>query len=236
MTQLKPKTQNLKPAQNKVLSVHQPQYIPWLGYFDKISQSDLFVYLDCCQYKHREFQNRNRILTANGELWLAVSVLVKGRRDQIIKDVEINQDSDWQKSHWKSIFTAYAKAPCFKSHASFFEDIYLHKEWKYLIDLNVTIVDYIMKQLKIDTPIKLESDIGTSDVSTERIIELCKKTESGVYLSGAGAKAYMQEERFVQEDIELQYQNFKHPEYQQFNNKEDFKPYMSTLDYLFNCI
>ena len=221
---------------NKILSVHQPQYIPWLGYLDKIKNSDIFVYLDNCQYKHREFQNRNRILTKNGELWLAVPALVKGKRDQSIKEVKINNDSDWQKEHWRSISLAYSKAPGFTRHVEFFDGIYTNKKWTFLLDLNVAIIEYLLKQFEIKTPIKFESALNTSQTSTERIIEICKKTESDIYLSGSGAKAYMDEKRLSDEGIELRYQQFEHPVYKQFNNKSEFMPYMSSLDYLFNKV
>lgn len=218
-----------------ILSVHQPQYIPWLGYFHKIAASDVFIYLDSCQYKHREFQNRNRILTSNGELWLAVPVLVKGRRDQLIKDVKINQDTDWQKAHWRSILVAYQKAPCFEQHREFFQKLYLEKKWTKLMDLNIAIIDYLLKHFKINTEIKVESHVGTSGVSNERIINLCTKTNCDIYLSGAGAKVYIDSKLFSDSNIRLEYQCFNHPRYAQFNNKEEFKPYMSSLDYIFNC-
>ena len=219
----------------RVLSVHQPQYIPWLGYFDKIKNSDLFVYLDCCQYKHREFQNRNRIWTTNGELWLAVPVLVKGRREQRIKDVMINNDSRWAESHWRSIKTVYAKAPYFDEHEEVFSDIYLKKEWRFLMDLNIEITSYLLKCFDINTPVRLESDIGTESLSTERIAQLCEKTGSNVYLSGSGAKAYLDEKYLLDKGIETKWQDFQHPEYLQFNNNGNFVPYMSALDCIFNC-
>lgn len=217
-----------------ILSVHQPQYIPWLGYFEKIAKSDIFVYLDSCQYKHREFQNRNRILTKNGELWLAVPVYVKGRRDQLIKDVQINQDNDWQSAHWKSILMTYQKAPFFEQHRNFFQKIYTEKRWTFLMDLNISITEYLLKHFEINTSMKIESQIGSSGMSNDRIIDLCKKIDASVYLSGAGAKAYIDKDLFVQADIALEYQDFKHPVYEQFNNINEFLPYMSSLDYIFN--
>lgn len=216
------------------ISVHQPQYIPWLGYLHKIANSDMFIYLDSCQYKHREFQNRNRILTKNGELWLAVPVLVKGRRDQLIKDVEINKESDWQKSHWRSIEMAYKKSPYFEEHREFFQKLYLEKTWSFLIDLNISITEYLLKHFSINSEIKIESQVGSKGLSNERIIELCKKLGADIYLSGAGAKVYIEEGLYQKERISVEYQNFEHPHYEQFNNSNGFKAYMSSLDYIFN--
>lgn len=216
-----------------ILSVHQPQYIPWLGYLDKIAKSDVFVYLDSCQYKHREFQNRNRIWTKNGELWLAVPVLVKGKRDQLIKDVEINQDSDWQKSHWRSLEMTYKKAPCFEVHREFFQKLYLERTWTRLIDLNICITEYLLQHFKIQTEIKIESSVGSAGLSNERILDICQRLNAHTYLSGAGAKTYIDRELFKQANIDLIFQDFKHPRYSQFNHS-DFTPYMSSLDYIFN--
>jgi hypothetical protein len=214
--------------------VHQPQYIPWLGYLHKIAQSDLFVYLDCCQYKHREFQNRNRLWTPNGELWLAVPVQVKGKREQAIKDTMIDNSQKWGKSHFDSVRHTYAKAPQWHAHAAFFEETLCAKTWDRLMDVNTAITAYFLEQFGIATPIRLESEIGTTHESTERIIELCKKTGADCYLSGNGAKAYLDEARFAQEGLRLEYQHFTHPVYPQFNNNGSFQPYMSALDAMMN--
>jgi len=216
------------------LAVHQPQYIPWLGYLHKIAQSDLFVYLDCCQYKHREFQNRNRILTSNGELWLAVPVQVKGKRDQAIKDTMIDNGQRWGKSHFDSMRHTYSKAPYWRDHALFLEEALCGKTWDRLMDVNIAITAYMLEVFGIATAIRLESEIGTTGESTERIIELCKKTGADGYLSGNGAKAYMDETRFAQEGLFLTYQHFTHPVYPQCTGKGSFQPYMSALDAMMN--
>jgi hypothetical protein len=214
--------------------VHQPQYIPWLGYLHKIARSDLFVYLDNCQYKHREFQNRNRIMTARGELWLAVPVQVKGKRDQAIKDTMIDNAQHWGKVHFDSIRHAYAKAPYWRDHAAFFEETLCARRWDRLMDLNIAVTAYFLACFGVKTPLKIESEIGTSTESTERIIELCKKTGAHGYYSGNGAKAYMDESRFSQEGLILAYQHFVHPTYPQCNNQAAFAPYMSALDAMMN--
>lgn len=219
-----------------ILSVHQPQYLPWLGYFEKIAKSDCFVFLDCVQYKHREFQNRNQIRTPGGRLWLSVPVITKGNHQQLISEVLIDNSGSWQKKHWHSIVSAYGKAEYFDQHADFFQQVYLKTQWLRLTELNVFIIEYLLKQLEIKTPIQFESKIGTTKTSTERIIELCKKLNADTYLSGAGGKDYMDEARFSQENIKLQYQQYVHSIYvqQHMAEKKDFLPYMSIIDLLFN--
>jgi hypothetical protein len=218
-----------------IISVHQPQYLPWLGYFDKIDKSDCFVFLDTVQYKKREFQNRNRIRTQKGCIWLTVPVKTKGLDRQNISDVYVDNEIDWADSHSKSLQMWYGTAPYFSRYYPFFKDVY-SKKWKRLIDLNICIIEYILKQLDIKTKIYLESDIGTTEKSTQRIIEICKKLKADVYLSGTGGKAYLAEDEFSQNSIGLRYQKFNHPEYAQrfIDDNNPFTPYMSVIDLLFN--
>jgi hypothetical protein len=197
-----------------IISVHQPQYIPWLGYFDKIAKSDGFVFLDQVQYKHREFQNRNKIRTKDGWIWLTVPVVSKGLGRQKICDVRIDNELEWQKKTWGSLQNCYNRAPFFKEHAGFFEEVYTRR-WERLIDLNIHITEYLLAQLKIITPLYYESKLGTACQSTDRIIELCKKLRADTYFSGVGGKGYLEEEKFTREHITLEYQHFIHPSYRQ---------------------
>jgi hypothetical protein len=214
-----------------IVSVHQPQYLPWLGYFDKVAASDLFVFLDMPQFKKREFQNRNRIKGPQGELWLTVPVISKGKFEQPIKDVLIDNTQGWQKSHWGSISQNLKKAPYWEKYSPGLERFYTSK-FENLCDLNLQMCLWFFQELGIKTPWKIESEIGTGTVSTERLIELCKKTGGTGYLSGSGGKDYMDEARFTQEGLSLAYQHYTHPVYPQRHG--DFLPYMSIVDLLMN--
>jgi hypothetical protein len=218
-----------------VLSVHQPHYLPWLGFFDKIAHSDAFVYLDQVQYKVREFQNRNKIRTRNGAVWLSVPVITKGQGRQPIKDIAIDNSLRWMRQHYNSIKIWYAQSPYCREHLPFFEELY-ETNWEKLADVNVHIAAYFLKQLAIKTPVYFESKLGTACVKTGRIIELCNFLKADTYLSGAGGRDYLEEEKFKTAGIKLEYQNFEHPRYRQqfMRNQDDFLPYMSTVDLLFN--
>ena len=215
-----------------IMSCHQPQYLPWLGYIDKIRASDVFVYLERVQYKKREYQNRNRIKTKDGPLSLAVPVKTKDKYDQLICDVEIDNTDDWRKKHWRAIEVNYHKAPHFNDHKDFFEDLYL-REWRMLAPLNEHIIGYILEYLQIVTPIQSDLALDVHAKSTDRIIEICKAVGADAYLSGAGGKSYLEEEKVASHGIRLSYQDFKHPEYPQLYG--EFIPYLSTIDLLFNC-
>ncbi|MFH1641227.1 MAG: WbqC family protein [Candidatus Omnitrophota bacterium] len=217
-----------------VLSVHQPQYIPWLGYFDKIAKSDTFVFLDQVQYKPREFQNRNKIRTQNGWMWLSVPV-VGGKGRQKICDCLIENESDWQEQHLRSLKTWYAKSGFFDAHLPFFQGLY-STDWARLMDLNIEVINYILGHLGIEKKIYLESGLNIQSAKTERIVDLCSKLGADTYLSGVGGKDYLEEEKFSDAGIHLVYQDFVHPVYRQQFTKEDsdFIPFMSCVDLLFN--
>ncbi|MFH1777511.1 MAG: WbqC family protein [Candidatus Omnitrophota bacterium] len=218
-----------------ILSVHQPQYLPWLGYFDKILNSDGFVFLDTVQYKHREYQNRNKIRTKDGWIWLTVPVITKGCGRQKISEVCIDNCINWQKKHWQSLKSCYGHTPFFKQYCGFFENIYSVK-WEKLITLNVHITKFIIQEFGIKTQVHFESELGIAAAKTERIIEICRKLKADTYLSGIGGKDYLEEEKLEQAGIELRYQDFVHPVYPQQHMKDpgDFLPYMSVVDLLFN--
>lgn len=217
------------------LSVHQPQYLPWLGYFHKIYSSDVFVFLDDVQYKKREYQNRNRIRTRNNSIWLTVPVLTNEDSYPNISDVRIDNSQDWRNSHWKSVYLNYSRALFFKKYSDFFEDLY-KREWDTLVGLNIYIIRHINTILGITTPIYLSSQLNTKTKGTERIIDICKSLQADTYLSGMGGKDYLEEDKFRANSIELVYQDFVHPVYNQLNmrDEKDFIPNLSIIDLIFN--
>lgn len=218
-----------------IISAHQPQYLPWLGYFHKIASSDKFLFLDCVQYKKREFQNRNKIRTPQGFLWLTVPVLTKGRYDQFLKEVEIDNTGDWAKSHWLALRTNYTRASHFHTYAPFFEETYARR-WTRLVDLSIHIIQFLLKCFEIRTELLMESEIGTEGKATERLIKLALKLEATTYLSGLGGKEYLEEDQFRKAGIGLVYQTFSHPTHPQLfmKSSSDFIPNLSAVDLLFN--
>lgn len=215
-----------------IISMHQPQYLPWLGFFHKIYHSDIFVFLDNVQYKKREYQNRNRIRTKEGWMWLTVPVLKNEEPYPNISSVHIDNSQDWRKRHWRAIYVNYAKEPFFNKYSSFFDDLY-KKEWERLVDLNINIINYIIQALGIGRRVYLESQLNINTANTARIIDICKELKADTYLSGIGGKGYLDEKQFSANKIKLIYQDFKHPQYTQRYNP--FIPFISIIDLLFNC-
>jgi hypothetical protein len=214
-----------------IASAHQPQYLPWLGYFHKIYHSDIFIFLDDVQYKEREYQNRNRIRTLKDWMWLTVPILKNGQSYPNISNVYIDNTQRWKQKHRRAMYLNYAKAPFFKKYSEFFEDLY-KKEWNRLVDLNIYITKYILDSLQINKPIYFASQLKIETKNTRRIVDICRVLSIDTYLSGIGGKDYLEEELFDANGIKLIYQDFKHPEYIQHH--APFMPFMSIIDLLFN--
>ena len=216
----------------KTVAIHQPNYLPWLGYFYKICQSDVFVFLDNVQYTKNNIINRNKIKTPQGAMWLTVGVLTKGHRGQLISEVEINNGVAWNKVHKKSIFQNYSKAAYFEKYSPFFEHIY-DSDWGKLADLNEALIKLICKLLGIkDIKFIRASELAVSGTETRLLMNICKEVGADTYLSGFGGKKYMDEKAFEQTGISLRYYDFKYPTYNQLWG--EFIPNLSIIDLLFN--
>jgi hypothetical protein len=214
-----------------ILSAHQLNFMPWIGFFYKMIQADKFLLADDVQYTTHGYTNRVEIKTIHGKKWLTVPVLTKGKGLQIIKDVQIENSQNWKHKHWDTLKLNYRYAPYFEHYAEFFNGIY-EKQWKYLIDLNIHIINFLRAKLKINTPIYNSSELLLSEGTTERIVGMAKKLNCTLYLSGASGKKYMREKDFMEAGITLKYASFVHPEYHQQFGK--FVPNLSIIDLLFN--
>jgi len=212
-----------------IVAIHQPQYLPWLGYFDKIDKSDIFVLLDNVQYKKNEWQNRNRIKTVNGWQWVTLPVLYKF--PEKINQVKINNKVDWKRKHLNAILTNYSKSQYLNKYQSSFEDVY-SENWECLVDINVHLIDLIIKTLGINTQTLKASKLQLRDDPTYRLIDVCKEVGADTYLAGEDGSKYMDLEKFKKENINITIQDFHHPVYSQLFG--DFQSHMSIIDLLFN--
>lgn len=136
-----------------IVAGHQPNYLPWIGFFDKMRRSDVFIIEDNVQFEHQGFTNRNRIMTSDGVRWLSVPIEHENK-PLLINEVKIanNSESDWGKRHWLTLKHNYSKAPYWSEFSDFFESTY-QREWSLLIDLNMHLIKGIMGFLKIDKPL-----------------------------------------------------------------------------------
>ncbi|KAA3602784.1 MAG: hypothetical protein DWQ06_06320 [Calditrichaeota bacterium] len=214
-----------------LVSVHQPQFFPWLGYFDKINKADIFVILDNVQYKKNEWQNRNKIKTQNGSQWLTVPVNYKF--PQKMNEVTLDKKSKWQNKHLNGIKTNYSKTPYFADYFEVVEKIYSESS-NSIAEFNTFLVKEICGILGIQTPIHIASELGEfTESPDERLIEICQHFGSKKYLAGSGGKGYMNLEKFSNSEIEVIFQSYTHPTYPQLFG--DFLNGVCILDLIFNC-
>lgn len=185
-----------------IISIHQPQYLPWNGYFDKIKQSDIFVFLDDVQYKKNEWQNRNKIKTKNGIQWITVPVLYKF--GQKIKDIEINQTVRWADKHIKTIEQTYKCKD--QDLWKILKNIILINH-KYLSDLNCEIVECISNFLNLKTVFYRSSKLGIEESDPDdRIIKIVEKLKGNLYIAGSGGRNYMDLSKYP---FEVKFQEYK---------------------------
>lgn len=222
--------QSANNTMTNIVTIHQPQYIPWVPYFDKILQSDTFVLLDDVQFQKNGLQNRNQIKTAQGASWLTVPV-----QQSLTQKINVTKIAN-QKAvakHLKSIQSNYAKSPYFDEYYHFLETI-IAKKHELLVDLNNDIILGILKKLDYKGTILLASSLEVEGAASELVLNLCTKVQATTYLSGTGGKNYLNLEDFRSNKIEVTFQSYHNVEYPQMFPNQGFIPHLSILDLLFN--
>ena len=218
-----------------ILSIHQPDFLPWLGFFNKVHLSDLLVIGDHVQYRNKGYQNRNRIKTSNGAQWLTVPIVHDW--GQAINKVKINETEQngvpWEELHLRTFQVNYGKAAFYDKYIGIFENIYKRK-LKLLADHNLELLKALFEILGIDIPIKKTSEMTLKNSKTELILEICQTVGADAYLSGIVGAKYMDENLFEKNKIKLLFNNYEHPVYTQQFMKLGFLPYMSVIDLIFN--
>jgi len=212
--------------------IMQPTYLPWIGYFDLMDQSDYFVFLDSVQFEKRSWQQRNKIKTSKGELLLTVPVLSKGKFDQKIKQVKIDKNANFSKDHLKAIKYNYSQAKYFRKIFPELENI-LNKDFDLLVDLNIELITWLKDKLGIKTKLKKSSLLKAKGKKAGLLINICQLLGATHYLSPPDAKSYIKgSKEFKDNKINLLYHDYKHPHYKQLYGQ--FISYLSIIDLLFN--
>ena len=214
-----------------ILTAHQPVYLPWLGLFHKIARADLFCYFDIVQYQRKDYNNRNKIKTSNGELWLSVPVESKGHLDKNVSDILIVQDN-WVAKHLKSIELNYKKAPFFHDYFPQLEFILINESKSSLGPLNLKLLKYFMECLGINVPIVKASEYSFNGVGSELVLDMCIQLGADSYIFGEQGKNYADVDSFRKKNVYVEFQDYIHPVYSQVGR--EFLPYMSIVDLLFN--
>jgi WbqC-like protein family len=214
-----------------ILSAHQPAYLPWLGYFNKIARADVFVYLDTVQFEKNSFINRNRIKTPQGPLWLTIPIKSKGHMSGSLRTTEIDDSQPWRARHLKSIAMNYRRAPRFPECFSKIEALVAIPE--------SNIANYCFQQLRfwlvefgIKTRVVRSSELPITSSKSDLVLDLCRHFGAERYLSGIQGHDYLDESDFARAGIGLDYQDFVPPVYGQLWGA--FIPNLGVLDWWMN--
>lgn len=215
-----------------IIGILQPGYLPWLGFFEQMHHSDVFVVYDDVQYDKEGWRNRNRIKTANGIQWLTVPVLLKGSESQIILDVKIDNKTNWRKKHLAALRQNYSKAQFFKEHIGIFDDAFAG-EWDLLVDIDIHFIERLAACLGMGAKkVVRSSTLDLKGDRIERLINICKYFGADTFYEGAAGRNYINDDDFLSHGIKVEYQSYQHPTYRQLYG--DFVPYLSVVDLLFN--
>ena len=214
------------------VAIHQPNFLPWPGYFHKYASADLMVHMDTVQHVRGDFDHRNWIKTPAGtKLWIIVHIAGGTPHTQSLNKVPLASD-DWREKISRQLYNSYRRAPYYQPHADNLMNI-ISREWPSLAHLNLALIDYLREQVVITTPSRLlsefESDFGRR---SERLINICRYLGADTYLSGTGALAVLDENLFHAAGINVEYQVYKPITYTQLHG--EFVPNLSIVDLLFN--
>lgn len=214
------------------VAIMQPTYLPWIGYFDLMDSCDLFIFLDCVQFDKRSWQQRNRIKTANGELFLTVPVFTSNRRAQKIYEVEIDRSDRFATRHLRSVHHSYAKAPFYSEYVKRLTEI-MEQDHERLVDLTIALIEWLAYAFGVKTRTQRSSTLPATGAKVKRLVSICKLIGADHYLSPVGARDYIENENlFSASGMQLSYQRYEHPVYRQLHG--DFISHLSTIDLLFN--
>ena len=220
-----------------LVAIHQPNFLPWLGYLDRMAKADVFVILDHVQFERRNYQNRTQILLEGESRWLTVPVVQLSQKEKIIDKRVDNSETgsrQWGPNHFKTLRYAYRKAPYFELYAPKLQSI-LETPWDRLVDLNMATLTFLREAYDIRTPLVLSSDMKPEGARSELLLDICRRiSPQSTFLGGlGGSRRYLDQAAFAGAGIGVQWQELKHPVYPQCHGGE-FIPGLTSLDLLFN--
>ncbi len=216
----------------RVAGVVQPSYLPWLPFFERACVADVFVLLDDVEYSKNSFLNRNAIKTPAGRQMLTAPVLYKGQSKEKINSIHLDNSREWRKKQWKSIEQNYRKSPYWATYNSELFD-FVHAPHERLFDQCRPIIEFLMAQLDIGTPMLLSSEIAVPGTRNEKLINICRELNATHFIVKPGTDHYHPPQEFHDAGIALSYLTYSSLSYPQVNGP--FEANLSTLDYLLNC-
>ena len=221
-----------------LVAIHQPHYVPWLGYLDRMARADLFIVLDHVQFERRNYQNRTMIRCEGESKWLTVPVVQLSQKERIVdKQVDNSEGGSraWGPTHFKTLRYAYRKAPYFEMYAPRLQEI-LEARWDRLVDLDLAMLEFLRDVFEIRTPLKRSSEMRAEGARSDLLLNLCREIGPKTTFFGGlgGSRGYLDLAAFEAAGIGVQWQQFQHPTYPQCGPGA-FTPGLMSLDFLFNC-
>jgi hypothetical protein len=218
----------------KVIGILQAGYLPWLGFFEQMLRSDIFVVLDDVQYDKHGWRNRNRVKGPQGPVWLTVPVRIRGLNRPKINEVIINPaNPQWGKKHLATVRQLYAKAPFFSEYFPTLETIW-QRPWTRLLDLNLVLITLLAQWLELESDLILSSSLGCgNDDPTGRLVDICRHLDADIFYEGASGRDYLHLEQFATAGVEVVFQDYHPHPYPQSHGA--FLSHLSALDLLMNC-
>lgn len=222
-----------------IVAAHQPHFLPWLGYLDKLARADVFVVMDDLQYETQNFQNRQKLKLNDGPHLISVPLERHAQTDRIC-DLRIDNSGrgsrhHWQRRTWRTLEVHYGKAAWFARHAPALEDVFVRR-WTHLLELDLHMLELARLAFEIKVPIIRASSLALRGAKTDRIIDFCHKLGAHVYLTGSGGSTgYLDVAALARAGITPLWQRFRHPTYPQRYPQLGFVSHLGFLDLLLNC-
>ncbi|WP_375548623.1 WbqC family protein [Oceanicaulis alexandrii] len=213
----------------RILSAHQPVYLPGLILFHKIALSDVFVLLPDVQFQRHSWQQRNRVRNGKEAIFLSVPVRKSGDLGRTIRQTEIAGEP-WRKKHLTTLKQVYGKRPFFDVYFPAIEAL-IEADYANLSDLNCALIRHFCEVLELDAEIMDSAALSHEGESQDRLISLCQAAGANSYISNVGAASYVDEAGFSSQGVTHYWQAFRPPEYAQ---GKAFLPSLSIVDALFN--
>ena len=220
-----------------IVAIHQPHFLPWLGYLHRMASADLFVLLDHVQFERRNYQNRTHIRVDGAARWLTVPVIQRSQKERITEKLIDNRFGGkraWALSHYATLRHAYRAAPHFPRYAAALRRLY-DTRWERLVDLDHAFLDLLREAFDIRTPLARSSELAVDGARGDLILDICRAVGADTLLAGlGGSRDYLDVRAFARAGVRIEFQRFVHPVYRQCDGAP-FEPGLSSLDLLLNC-
>lgn len=220
-----------------IVAIHQPHFLPWLGYLHRMMQVDLFILLDHVQFERRNYQNRTLFRMENESRWLTVPVVQRSQKERIT-DKEVDNRAEgargWGRNHFSTLRYAYRNAPFFGLYADAIDSM-MNGRWERLVDINQASLEFLREVLDIHTPLVRSSELAVEGAKAGLILNLCRAVGATRLLAGlGGSRGYLNVDEFERSGVQVLWHEFRHPVYPQCGHAP-FIAGLSAIDLLFNC-